>query len=373
MLCESNFWYDSCHTFECKNFHIRRYGERLTLIDTNSHLNRLNRKFGNVTIMEIPKNCDLYINDCVLDPEDWHNPILINNPNVNISRSLGFHPNTQAPQAFFSQAVRVLSEMTKFMPIQAFGPFGASHNKSDLNYSLQQILVEHHNSKHPHILPLLFYVIDNPLLAKQALDLAQIDQTAPIVWQNLNNTEPKSLLEFCSNIIEKHENHLICFNGKAFEYKYANRIQQVFLKYLNKLLIGTDVPQNIPSYCYNNDKFSYPLLIAKIVLAIHLRLVKIEQFKMFSLADTNNFLNSNAFSVFPKNRFNDLNFRAYQSYLSKMYKCLYVEYNCHISNRVLTQAKANSSQFKAANKTKEEGENSDLLPNKTGAIFFKNS
>ena len=170
-LCEMNFWNDSCHNNSCPKHHIRRRNDRLVLFDTNAHLNRLSRKDTNLPLMKIPTNCDLYINDCIVDPNDWNNPINFTNPNIQVCRSFGIHPKTLAPKAFFSRISGHLVELANEFPIGAYGPIGTTNltNDSNSSPSFDKILKDHCRIQKSSKIPILICNLESDFVTHQEI------------------------------------------------------------------------------------------------------------------------------------------------------------------------------------------------------------
>lgn len=327
-----NFWNDSCQNNPCPKHHIRRKNDRLVLFDTNAHLNRLSRKDANLKLMKIPTNCDLYINDCIVDPNDWNNPINFTNPNIHVCRSFGIHPKTTAPKAFFSRTSGHLVELANQFPIGAYGPIGSTNltDETEQSPNFEKILKDHSRIQKSSGIPIIICNMDSDQEAHQTIKKLSVNPYTPIVWQNINNHSTERFNHFVKNILPSNEQYLFTINGKCLEYKFARTIQNSLKtkEILERLLIGTDSP-HYPANYYGKV-YSTPLHIANIMLEIHLIISRSDAFKNFTLADTNDFFTSNAFSVFPKGLFQGLNKRCFDNFIRLRLTPTLTEYRSHI-------------------------------------------
>lgn len=251
--------------------------------------------------MRIPINSDLYINDCILDPLDWINPIIFTNPNIHVVRSYGIHPRTNAPKPFFTRLADHLSTISNLNLTAGFGPLSFIPDNTPSTPDFGKFLSVYKN------------IVPNPpfLISSSPNDLEYVDKllfpNTTIIWQNLNNNEPEYFSTFCRKILPRSDNYFITVNGKCLEYKYANQISSLLKSkhILDKILLGTDSPH----YTANYYSFSYsqPLHIANIILEFHQHMIKCPDFSHFTLADTNDYFTSKSLSHFPRNTFNKMN------------------------------------------------------------------
>lgn len=301
-LCEENFWFDSCKNTSCPKHHIRRIGDKLILFDCLAHLNRLNRRIKNLNTMKMPVNCDLYINDCVIDPLDYIQPIKFTNPNIHVIRSYGIHPNTTAPKAFFTRLQGHLNNMSERDTLAGCGPFSAQSNDSDKTPNFFDFLTRcsTFNSRQKHPTHISSSPKDINLTNKMPNDTI-------IIWQNLNNNSADYFANFCRDILPKNELFYTTINGKCLEYKYANKISRQLKnkEIMDRILLGTSSPHYAGNYC--SSSMSQPLQIANIILEIHQYIKKINCYSHFTLADTNDYFTSKSFSIYPKTMFDRLN------------------------------------------------------------------
>ncbi|MEI2419622.1 hypothetical protein V6O07_05065, partial [Arthrospira platensis SPKY2] len=262
--------------------------------------------------MRIPINCDLFINDCILDPLDWINPITFTNPNINVVHSYGIHPKTNAPKPFFTRLARHLFTLNNSNLSAAFGPITILSEKVPSTPNFCDFISEYRNlSADPPI-----------LISSSPTDLAQMDklsfENTTVIWQNLNNTTPEYINNFCRKILPRSENNFFTINGKCLEYKFANQISPLLRDklILDKMLLGTDSPHYMANYY--NDKYSQPLHIAKITLELHQHMIKSSDFSHFTLADTNDYFTSKSFSHFPRDIFYKSNTHSNQTQIRKI-------------------------------------------------------
>ena len=266
--------------------------------------------------MKIPTNCDLFINDCVIDPQDWTSLIHFNNPNIHVCRSFGIHPKTIAPKAFFTRLTYHLRDVANNFPIAGYGPFGSiSTDTPEFSPDLEKLLSNYQHIKNTLNMPIIISNQDSDSQTHSILK--QNEYNAPIIWQNINNNSIDRFVNFTKSILPTNDLYMFSINGRGLEYKYANQIQHILRdkSILKRLLLGTDCPQYAANY--TRQLISHPLHIANMVLELHLILIKNTAFKNYSLADTNDLLTSNAFSVFPRRLFNDLHIRSFENYTKK--------------------------------------------------------
>lgn len=298
--------------------------------------------------MQLPTNCDLYINDCVSDPTDWNNPINFNNPNIHVCRSYGIHPKTTAPKAFFSRINGHLVEIANQFPIGGYGPIGTTilANDTDSTPNVEKILKDHGRIQNSANTPIMVYNLESDIEVNQCIKKLGINHITPIVWQNVNHSVER-FNHFVKNILPSNDQYVFSINGKALEYKFAKQVQNSLKnrQILERLLLGTDCPHYPPNYC--GKQYSQPLHIANIMLEIHLVMIKSEEFRHFSLADTNDFFTSNAFSVFPKRVFQDLNQRTFDNFVRLRLAPTLNEYRAHIKYLQLNINKSTSTKRSA--------------------------
>lgn len=300
--------------------------------------------------MKIPINCDLFINDCIIDPQDWTNLIHFTNPNIHICRSFGIHAKTIAPKAFFTRAANHLTDLANNYPVGAYGPFGLlkSPNTSDSSPDFSKFISGHQNIKNNQDIPI---IISNTESDSQAhAILKQYELNSPIIWQNINNTSIDRFINFTKTILPTNNQYLFTINGRCLEYKYANQIQHIIRdkSILNQLLLGTDCPQYAANY--TRQLHSHPLHIANMTLELHLILIKSNAFKHYTLADTNDLLTNNAFSVFPRKLFNNLNVRSFENYTKKTIATTLNEYKSLIGYSSTQQQQKTPIKTKPATK-----------------------
>lgn len=280
----------------------------------------------------------MYINDCIIDPLDWNSPINFVNPNIHVCRSFGLHPKTLAPKSFYSRASGHLVDIANNFPIGGFGPFGQFNSDSldnEKSPDLRKIINDHQRIKQSSETPILINNIDSDLDSLKILESIPLNSNSPIVWLNINQShsnDPKRFLDFIKHILPKKDQFFFSINGKCLEYKFANKITHILRdkQIIDKILIGTNSPHYIPSYCGQSKEPCTPLHLANMILELHLILCKHEPFKHYSLADTNDLLNSNAFAIFPRKRFTDFSRRSFENY-SRLTICRTLdEYKAHI-------------------------------------------
>lgn len=255
--------------------------------------------------MQIPVNCDLYINDCVVDPIDWYNPIEFTNPNIHVIRSYGIHPKTNAPKPFFTRLSTHLVELGSKNTIGGYGPFSIQNIQENPSCKFfEQFINDYWRIKNVGLRPPLIMSSTNDDINKYGE--IRMEHT-PLLWSNLNNLSADEFNKFCSFKLLKNPCMYFTINGKCLEYKYSNKITSKLKnkQILSRLLLGTDSPHYAANYY--GPTYSTPLHIAKMVVEIHEHLIKSNEFKHYRLSDTNDYFTSNAFRIFPKYFFNQSN------------------------------------------------------------------
>lgn len=268
----------------------------------------------------MPVNCDLYINDCVVDPLDWQNPFNFTNPNIHVIRSLGVHPKTSAPKAFFNRLSDHLTTIMDNSYIAGYGPFSIQNNEFSTSPDFWHFISNF--SKKLNYPPIL--------ISSSSRDIAFIDKIPSsenaIIWQNLNNVGPDHFVNFCRKVLPRSNNNFLTINGKCLEYRFANKVlsQLKDKEIMDKILLGTDSPHYSANYF--GPTYSQPLHIAYMMMEIHQHIIKIEDYSHFSLADTNDYFTSKSFSIFPLDLFNKSNTFAKQLAIQKTVGPLLDEY-----------------------------------------------
>jgi hypothetical protein len=216
--------------------------------------------------------------------------------------------------------------------VAAYGPIGCfsytTDNDSSPNFTT--LTAGHRRLQRPATTPLLIANLDSDDEAHRTVQTLNLDPNTPIIWQNLNNGSPDRLNNFLKNILPSDSRYMFSVNGKCFEYKFAKHVNTALRsrQIIDQLVLGTDSPHYPATYC--NKPTSHPLQIANMILELHLILTKSEHFKHFSLADTNDLLTSNAFSIFPRRLFDDLNRRSFESYVRNKLSHTLTEYRPQI-------------------------------------------
>lgn len=320
-LCFDNLWYDSCRITRCQRYHLRRNGDKLILFDANAYLNRLARK-TDIRTTRIPINCEVYINDCCVDPEDYGNPISFNNPNIHICRSLGLHPNTQAPQPFFKRIFQKITEINNIFPLASIGPFGETNKTITSSYKLEELLdfLKLSRKEETTTITILSKEADEQI--SNLLSVKDIQST--IIWQKMNDGPSSRLNNFINNSMKQKNNFSFTINKKLFEskQKYILSNSTRNNNFINKLLLETSTPIGLPQIQNN----TYIIQLANTIIQFHKQLIKIKEYQHFSAADTNDLLVSNGFKHFPKCTFDQLNLESYKNYTIKHLTPIYREY-----------------------------------------------
>jgi len=133
--CPDNFWKDSCKDAGiCNLLHIREANKTLHIVNSCINLNRVQRKCKlqtpstDLTATTLPTNCELYIVDSIVDPEDFANQIAFKNNHIFVARSFGLHASTVAPSEYFSAILTALLTIEKEFKLAYVGPFGGESN-----------------------------------------------------------------------------------------------------------------------------------------------------------------------------------------------------------------------------------------------------
>ena len=320
-MCFDNLWNDSCRNNKCHRHHLRRSGDKLILFDANAHLNRLARKTDTRTI-KIPINCEIYINDCCVDPQDYGNPISFNNPNIHVCRSLGLHPYTQAPQPFFKRVFQKIIEISSTFPIATIGPFGTTNKDLTGTYKLEELLDFLKLSKKEETTTITIYSKEaDEQISKMLID-KKIQST--IIWQKMNEGPTSRLQNFIKHTMRETKQFSFTINKKIFESRQRHVLNESTknTNFLNKLLLESSTPTGQPQF----QNSTYVLQLANTIIQFHRQLTKIKEYQYFSAADTNDLLVSNGFKHFPKSTFDQLNVESYRNYTTKHLAPIYTEY-----------------------------------------------
>ena len=323
-LCQDNFWYDTCSNRNCPQYHIRRRGDKLILFDAAAHLNRLHRKDNNsISNIHLPTNCELYINDMCLDPEDWGKVISFKNPNINIARSLGFHSGTSIPSGFGKEALLHFRNIYDSFPMATLGSLGL--NKTGVSgYDLEDWLLTSKKFNNSTSTPIYIQSSGNDEKIHKIIQDLRI--SAPIIWQNINQGNMERCSLFTRKLVPQHPNYNISFNGRAFENRFAHRMFQVFHPRNgcpDRLVLETSSPHNQAAY-YQGNRHSIPLHMAGVAIEFYKQLQKTDQcYRNLSLADANDLLTHNGFSLIPKNRFTSIGARSFETYTNRTLGELY--------------------------------------------------
>ena len=133
--CPDNFWKDSCKDAGiCNLLHIRETNKTLHIVNSCINLNRVQRKCKlqtpstDLTATKLPTNCELYIVDSIVDPEDFANQIIFKNNHIFVARSFGLHASTVAPSEYFTAILIALLTIEKEFKLAFVGPFGGESN-----------------------------------------------------------------------------------------------------------------------------------------------------------------------------------------------------------------------------------------------------
>ncbi len=278
----------------------------------------------------------MYINDCCIDPEDYGNPISFTNPNIHICRSLGLHPHTQAPQAFFKRIFQKITEINTIFPIASIGPFGTTNTTIPDSYKLEEIFDFLKLSRKEDTTTIT-------ILSKEADEqikdlLAKKNISSTIIWQKMNDGSSSRLSNFINQSMRQITNFSLTINKKTFEskQKYILSESTKNSNFINKLLLETTAPVGFPQMQNN----TYVLQLANTIIKFHKELTKIKEYQYFSAADTNDLLVSNGFKHFPKSTFDQLNLETYRNYTTRHLTPIYNEYKSLIRYYSPTSASA---------------------------------
>jgi len=130
--CPENFWKDTCKDSNiCNLLHIREHGKTLHVVNGCINLNRVQRKCmstSDITATVLPQNCELYVVDSIVDPEDFANPISFKDTHIFVARAYGLHTSTVAPREYFNQVLTALLTMEREFKLAFVGPFGGDSN-----------------------------------------------------------------------------------------------------------------------------------------------------------------------------------------------------------------------------------------------------
>ncbi|CAF1047024.1 unnamed protein product, partial [Brachionus calyciflorus] len=231
-------------------------------------------------------------------------------------------------------------------PIGGYGPIGTSNQtvQNDSSPCVDKIIKDHNRTSDSANLPLLINNLDSDNEVHQILKKSPVNPYCPIVWQNINNLSVERFNHFVKNILPANDQYLFTVNGKCLEYKFAKQIQHSLKTkdVVDRILLGTDSPHYPANYF--GKQYSTPLHIANMVLEMHLILVKSNDFKHLTLADTNDLFTSNAFSVFPKRVFQNMNRRSFDNFVRLRLNPTLSEYKAHIKYFQPIIAKSTSSK-----------------------------
>ena len=318
-LCARNFWDDDCFD-DCGKLHIRRNGQKLVLFDGLCHLNRLQRKTrSKLNSMELPHNCELFLNDCCVDPEDWGKPITFNNPNIHVARSIGLHPNTLCTGNFFKETTQHLKTIAQKFQLASIGLIGATSTINDdtFNYKIQDIINVLKTNPNNHNTPIYIKSdsLDNDNHIHKAIKSSLID--SPIIWQSINRSDFKRFNNFTDQLLRQNNQYHLSIDGRLFDESVvsANRTYKIFSSYTElheRMILESGAPHGLPSYSRSFDGKLYPLHIADIIVELFYCLKQTPTYNQYTLSDVNDMIVSNGFNMFPRTVFYSMNTKAFR-------------------------------------------------------------
>ena len=306
--CSNNFWTDTCmDSSKCCKLHIRKTGSPLRIVNCCININRVERRckasLGEDYSLEntpLPSNAELFLVDSQIDPEDFGNPIKLNNSKILVARAIGLHPSTVAPITYHKKFLEGLIDLTSDNRTLVYaGPFGGHTN------------VEMENRFDP--LPAFKAVAKTNIpISLASSDISLDHNLGPqyftsegphVIWTNANKQTYDRSNRIIDRYIKISDRHSAMISSEN-NNKHLNLVLNAYL----------DVHRNSGDrILYQSDSINrksklvdiLPLAVVNNIVDTYVQLSKDNRFQKFcpTLASFNTLVTKHAFEILPKERF----------------------------------------------------------------------
>ena len=296
-LCPRNFWDKSCESPNCSMLHIRRPGRMLALFNTCANLHRINRKIGKglLSTMRMPEDCELYVVDSQIDPEDFGSSINFQSRNIFIAHAIGLHPSTGAPMEYFDEFTRHLRVLDQRHDFAYVGPFGGCPEIKAPNCCDATEMTASFSSDRDH--PRATAVGNRDELLLQAPRHPEL--RGPVLFLSVGRNSTLQLGSAHTQLTTNHKTFL-SFNGESLRSSYPTRnllMRTISKDHGRRCVLETCSTAVRHATC--NDLL--PLAVVNIIVDLYVKLMEESSFRAlhYSLAEFNTHFNENGFKLVP--------------------------------------------------------------------------
>ena len=335
-LCPKNFWDNSCTAHsDCTNLHIRQQGRRLTLFNAAANLDRIKRTIGSTTLqhMRLPTECDFYVVDSQVDPEDFGHPFVFLSSNIFVARAIGLHPSLDAPDAYLNEMHSSLKRLDDIHALAYLGPFGSLVSTSTSldpprgPHSALQFAKDFSSKSSARPRATCIESRDEYLLSVLTPDSGPLNTTTgqkPFhIWKTANNV-PLSHLKIIMSSLQTSSHQYATFNSDLSTEARELLFQAISQPAGRRCLIESD--STTMDYTSNSDLL--PLSVVNTIVDLFIDFSRRPSFKSLglTLATFNLLFVENGFSCVPLARFTELNLRGFTKLTCCMFSGLYYKH-----------------------------------------------